>query len=49
MRSVDPEGPSAKAGIKPGDIVIDFDGKEIGRVSDLPAPLAALSRELGQP
>ena len=36
VRSVDPEGPSAKAGIKPGDIVIDFDGKEIGRVSDLP-------------
>ena len=36
VRSVDPEGPSAKAGIKPGDIVIDFDGKQIGRVSDLP-------------
>ena len=29
VRSVDPDGPSAKAGIKPGDIVIDFDGKEI--------------------
>ena len=36
VRSVDPDGPSAKAGIKPGDIVIDFDGKEIDRVSDLP-------------
>ena len=32
---MDPEGPSAKAGIKLGDIVIDFDGKEIGRVCGL--------------
>jgi len=36
VRSVDPDGPSAKAGIKPGDIVTDFDGKQIDRVSDLP-------------
>ena len=36
VRSVDPDGPSAKAGIKPGDIVLYFDGREIKRVSDLP-------------
>jgi serine protease Do len=36
VRSVDPEGPSATAGIKPGDIVLEFQGKKIKRVSDLP-------------
>jgi serine protease Do len=28
VRSVDPEGPSASAGIKPGDIVLKFQGKK---------------------
>ncbi len=36
IRSVDPDGPSAPAGIKPGDIVLKFQGKKIKRVSDLP-------------
>jgi serine protease Do len=36
VRSVDPDGPSAKAGIKPGDIVLSFQRKKIERVSDLP-------------
>lgn len=36
VRSVDPDGPSASAGIKPGDIVLNFQGKKIERVSDLP-------------
>ncbi len=36
VRSVDPDGPSGPAGIKPGDIVLSFEGKKIQRVSDLP-------------
>jgi serine protease Do len=36
IRSVDPKGPSAKANVKPGDIVLSFEGKKIQRVSDLP-------------
>ena len=36
IRSVDPEGPSSPAGIKPGDIVLKFQGRKIKRVSDLP-------------
>ena len=36
VRSVDPDGPSSPAGIKPGDIVLKFQGKKIKRVSDLP-------------
>ncbi|OUW02337.1 MAG: serine peptidase [Betaproteobacteria bacterium TMED156] len=36
VRSVDPDGPSDPAGIKPGDIVLNFQGKKIQRVSDLP-------------
>ena len=36
VRSVDPDGPSGKAGVKPGDIILMFEGKKIDRVSDLP-------------
>ncbi len=36
IRSVDPKGPSFKANVKPGDIVLSFEGKKIERVSDLP-------------
>mgnify|MGYP001175957578 CR=1 FL=1 len=41
IRSVDPDGPSAPAGIKPGDIVLSFEGKKIKRVSDLPRIVGA--------
>ncbi len=36
IRSVDPKGPSSRANVKPGDIVLSFEGKKIERVSDLP-------------
>ena len=36
VRNVDPEGPAAKAGIEPGDIVLSFAGKPVQRMSDLP-------------
>ena len=35
ITSVDPKGPAAKAGIKPYDVVIEFNGKKIERVLDL--------------
>ena len=34
------EGPAAKAGVEPGDVILKFDGKEIARSADLP-PLVA--------
>jgi S1-C subfamily serine protease len=33
--SVDPKGPSARAGMLVGDIVTDWDGKPIDRVRDI--------------
>ncbi|HKB54271.1 MAG TPA: trypsin-like peptidase domain-containing protein [Ramlibacter sp.] len=35
-------GPAAQAGIRPGDVVIDVDGKPIGNVSELLSTVAAL-------
>lgn len=36
VRNVDPDGPAAKAGIEPGDIVLSFAGRPVNRMSDLP-------------
>ena len=32
-----PKGPAAKSDLRPGDIVVEYEGKAIGRSSDLPA------------
>lgn len=36
VNRVIPNAPAAKAGIEPGDIIVQFDGKNITRLSDLP-------------
>lgn len=36
VASVDPDGPAHKAGFKPGDIIVEFDGHPITNSSDLP-------------
>ncbi|HXX85029.1 MAG TPA: DegQ family serine endoprotease [Casimicrobiaceae bacterium] len=40
VSSVQKDGPGAKAGLEPGDVILKFNGKEITRSSDLP-PLVA--------
>jgi len=41
VSEVMPESPAEKGGIKSGDIIISFDGKEIREVNDLPRLVAA--------
>jgi serine protease Do len=41
VSEVVPEGPAEKGGIKSGDIIISFDGKEIKEMNDLPRLVAA--------
>jgi serine protease Do len=38
-----PEGPASKAGIRPGDVVLEFNGKELNNSAQLP-PLVGASR-----
>ncbi len=41
VSSVNPGDPAAKAGLKAGDIIVSFDGKEITELSDLPRTVAS--------
>ncbi|NYT38330.1 Do family serine endopeptidase [Allopusillimonas soli] len=36
VSKVDPSGPAADAGVRPGDVIIKFDGKDINHMTDLP-------------
>lgn len=40
VRGVQPDSPAAKAGVEAGDIVLEFDGKAVGQVADLPRIVA---------
>ena len=42
VSSVQKDGPGAKAGLQPGDVITKFNGKTIDRSSDLPPQVAAL-------
>lgn len=41
VSEVMPESPAQKAGVKPGDIIVEFDAKSIREVGDLPRIVAA--------
>jgi serine protease Do len=43
VSEVTPESPAEKGGIKPGDIIVTFDGKAIKEMNDLPRLVAATS------
>jgi serine protease Do len=36
VASVDPKGPASAAGLKPGDVILTYDGKDIAEASSLP-------------
>src|SRR3546814_12967700 len=41
VSNVEKDGPADKAGIRSGDVIIKFDGKEIKHMSDLPRIVGA--------
>lgn len=42
VSQVEKDGPAAKAGIRNGDVILSFDGKEISQMSDLPRIVGAV-------
>jgi serine protease Do len=41
VANVEPSGPAAKAGLKPGDVILSYNGKAVAESSDLPTLVAA--------
>jgi len=42
VSSVDAKGPAAKAGLKPGDVILAVNGQQVGDSSDLPSLIAGM-------
>lgn len=42
VSSVDANGPAAKAGLKPGDVILAVNGEQVGDSSDLPSLIAGM-------
>jgi serine protease Do len=43
VSSVDPKGPAADAGMKPGDVILNVNGTPVDNSSDLPSQIAAIT------
>ncbi len=41
IASVEPNGPAEEAGLKTGDLILEFDGQKVARLKDLPRLVAA--------
>jgi serine protease Do len=42
VSKVDPSGPAAKAGVQQGDVIVEFDGKPVKEMDELPKLVAAM-------
>ncbi len=49
VSSVDKDGPSARADLKPGDVILALDGQEIASSADLPPRVADIHAGRGRP